>query len=147
MKKKPVDVSLVREEAVAYRHITDAILPKHAAAVTTKPFLYTDFKKIADKAPFTLGEWARFLHISERTLHRYAKEASAFHGLQVERILHLKKLIITGQALLGKQGFAQWLQQPLFSLQAHRPEEFLLTHEGIQEVTDLLHRMQQGLPA
>ena len=113
----------------------------------TRDFLFTDFKKVSDKAPFTVADWADMLHISERTLHRYAKENTAFNGMQIERILHLEKLIDMGNSLFGKEGFKNWLHFKPLSLQYQTPKELLTSHQGIQEVIDVIGRMQHGIPA
>ena len=76
--------------------------------IISNDFVYSNFKIIADEAPFTVGEWADILHISERTLHRYAKDNSVFNGMQEERILHIKKLITLGNDMFGKEGFKNW---------------------------------------
>lgn len=150
MKKKMVkpeehrEAGISRESTPAYRM---QVAKTRGKQLLTKDFLYSDFRKIADKAPFTIGEWALMLHISERTLHRYAKENAAFNGLQVERILHLEKLINLGNTLFGKEGFKHWLHFKPFSLESKKPEEMLSTYEGIQEVIDILGRMQHGIPA
>lgn len=135
--------SVVRESAVNYH----APLKKISKQVITKAFLYTDFKKIADKAPFTVGEWAEILHISERTLHRYAKDNSEFNGMQVERILHIEKMIDMGKKLFGIEGFKNWLNYKPFSLNGARPIDMLTSYQGIQDVIDLLGRMQHGISA
>ena len=57
--------NMVEEPIAEYRSIK--ILP------TLKEFTYNEFKKISDKTPFTQAEWAAMLHVSERTLQRYAK--------------------------------------------------------------------------
>lgn len=113
----------------------------------TKDFTYQDFKKIADQAPFTLKEWSVFLHTSERTLQRYAKEDTAFNGLQIERILLFKQMIEKGNELFGRENFSQWLNRKLFSIEFHTPKEILISHEGVQEVIDLLGRIEHGIVA
>lgn len=113
----------------------------------TKEFTYTDFKKIADASPFVLKDWAGFLHTSERTLHRYAKENSSFNGLQIERILLFKTLIKVGNQLFGKEGFGHWMNRKIFSLRFKTPKELLYTHDGVQEVIDVLGRIEHGIVA
>lgn len=135
--------NVVREPSASYH----APIKKISKAVITKAFLYSDFKKIADKAPFTVGEWAEILHISERTLHRYAKDNSEFNGMQVERILHIEKMIDMGKKLFGIEGFKNWLNYKPFSLNGLRPIDMLTSYQGIQDVIDLLGRMQHGISA
>lgn len=115
--------------------------------VLTKDFLFSDFKKISDRAPFTIADWAGILHISERTLHRYAHENACFNGMQIERILIMEKLIKIGTQLYGKEGLKKWLTFKPFSLQFQTPMSLLKTYEGIQQVIQLLNRMQHGITA
>jgi len=56
-----------------------------------KGFDYKEFKKIADKVSFTQKEWSDILHISERTLQRYAKDNGVFNFSVVDRIYKLTK--------------------------------------------------------
>jgi len=44
----------------------------------TRDISFSDFKKIASKVDFTQKEWADILHISERTLQRYAHNGGSF---------------------------------------------------------------------
>ncbi len=113
----------------------------------TKDFLFSDFKKISDKAPFTIAEWAMILHISERTLHRYAHENAAFNGMQIERILLTEKLIDMGNSLFGKAGFKLWIHSSVFSLDNKSPKDFLNSYSGIQEVINVIGRIQHGIPS
>ena len=132
-------ISEAKESVASYFTPIKKSAPKQAI---TKDFVYSDFKKIADKAPFTIGEWADILHISERTLHRYAKDNSEFNGMQIERILHIEKLISMGNTMFGKEGFKHWLLSKPFSLNHQRPLDLLTSYQGIQESIDLLCRMQ-----
>ncbi len=120
---------------------------KRGEADDLKEFTYSSFKSIADRSPFTIGEWAQLLYISERTLHRYAKEDRAFDGLHVERILLLDDFIASGNDLMGKEGFKKWVHSTPFSLGEKKVFDSLFTHQGIVEGIDLLHRIQNGIPA
>ncbi|ULT41478.1 DUF2384 domain-containing protein [Niabella defluvii] len=87
------------------------------------------------------------LFISERTLHRYAKDDGGFNGLQIERILLLEVLIDIGNETFGQEGFKSWLQSRPFSLNGEIVKSKLTTHNGIQEVIDTLGRIQHGISA
>ena len=117
------------------------------SAVELKEFRYSAFKAVLDKSPFTIGEWARLLYVSERTMHRYAREDAAFNGLQAERILILEELVDTGNDLMDQKGFSEWVRATPFSLQGRSVFDNLFTHQGIRECIDLIHRMEHGLPA
>lgn len=119
---------------------------KSYKATELKDFTYSDFKKVADKIPLTLSEWSKILHTSERTLQRYAIDNSSFNGLQIERILHIKKLVTLGNRILGS-GFKSFLESKPFSLQHQTVKSLLTTYEGIQSVIDLLGRIEHGVVA
>lgn len=139
-------LSLVSDFEAIYQ-VRNKAVKKEPKEPAIKDFTYAHFKRIADKAPFSLSEWADLLYISERSLHRYAKEGSGFNGLQIERILLLSTLIDAGNDFFGKEGFRLWLQSRPFSLNGALVKEYLTTHDGIQTVIDLLHRMEQGISA
>ncbi|MBO9617674.1 MAG: DUF2384 domain-containing protein [Niabella sp.] len=151
MKKAPKKYPNLMDEPLSIVSDFEAIYetaPKSSKRrVAIEDFTYNHFQKIAAKAPFTLNEWADLLYISERSLHRYAKDDGGFNGLQIERILLLETLIDTGNALFEKEGFRQWVQSRPFSLHGAAVMEQLTTHAGIQEVIDLLHRLEHGIPA
>ncbi len=111
-----------------------------------KLFTYADFKPIAEKGPFTIVEWGQILHMSERTIHRYAIENAEFNGLHIERVLHVEKLINKGNNLFGK-GFKTWLRNTPAALHNMQPKDLITSYDGIQELIDLLGRIEQGIPA
>ncbi|MCH5598165.1 hypothetical protein [Niabella ginsengisoli] len=144
IKKYIPNISNMLEEPAVVYHIT----PKYSKAETlVKDFTYKYFKKILNKGAFTLGEWADMLFMSERTLHRYAKDDGGFNGLQIERILLLEILIDMGNEMFGKEGFKTWLQSKPFSLNGDIAKNKLNTHNGIQEIIDTLGRIQHGISA
>lgn len=145
VKKYIPNISTSRlEEPGAVYHI----MPKPSQVATlVKDFTYKDFKKILTKGAFTLAEWADMLFMSERTLHRYAKDDGGFNGLQIERILLLEALIDIGNEMFGQEGFKSWLQSKPFSLNGEVVKNKLNTHNGIQEVIDILGRIQHGISA
>lgn len=145
IKKYIPNISTSRvEEPEAVYHITTK---SSRVETLVKDFTYKDFKKILNKGPFTLGEWSDMLFMSERTLHRYAKDDGGFNGLQIERILLLEVLIDAGNDMFGQEGFKNWLQSKPFFLNGEVVKNKLSTHNGIQEVIDTLGRMQHGISA
>lgn len=120
--------------------------PKAAAAV--KDFDYREFRELADAAPFTLSEWASFLHLSERTLQRYAKSNGVFGGMQAERALQIERLVKEGKLALGSEKkFYQWLQSEPATLEGPISIASLTSIDGIQQVLQELKRIQHGLLA
>ena len=111
-----------------------------------KDFTYQEFKKIADKAPFTQAEWADILHISERTLQRYAKNNGICAPINAERASMLEKLLREGKQTFGSyELFYQWLKRGQESLDGSLSIQSLTSFEGIQKVQTTLFRIQQGL--
>lgn len=143
-KYKPgITKDIVSEPASIY-HIGHKVQKKE---VLVKDFIYNDFKKVLDKGPFTMADWADMLFISERSLHRYAKQDGSFNGLQIERILLLEALIDVGNDMFGNDGFKTWLQSRPFSLGGVIVKDTLNTHHGIQDAIDILGRIQHGISA
>ena len=113
-----------------------------------KEFVYSEFKKIADKAPFTLSEWASILHISERTLQRYAKNNGAFATINAERALQIANVIQEGKKTFGKTDmFYSWLKTNPTMPEGQLSINSLYSAQGIQMVLMQLGRIQYGILA
>ena len=115
---------------------------------SVKDLTYSEFKKIADKTPFTQGEWASLLHVSERTLQRYAKNNGSFASINAERALQIADVINEGKKTFGKiEMFYNWLKQRPSMLEGTLSLESLTTTNGIQMVLTQLGRIQHGILA
>ena len=139
MKKKAKEQSNTVEEPMAiYRTVKK--IP------TVADFNYRQFEKIAGIVPFSQKEWAHILHLSERTLQRYAKDSKHFEGIYVDRILHIKKLIDTGLAVFKtSEALYNWLKQDKLVLGHHLNFESLQSTQGIQDTIDEIGRIQHGI--
>ena len=116
------------------------------AIPSLKDFTYSEFKKIADKAPFTQGEWAAILHLSERTLQRYAKSNGTFAPMNAERALQIANVLDQGKITFGKvENFYSWLIRNPFMLEGNLSFESLTSAEGIQMILTQLGRIQHGI--
>ncbi|HEY8690886.1 MAG TPA: antitoxin Xre/MbcA/ParS toxin-binding domain-containing protein [Chitinophagaceae bacterium] len=145
-KKKPVEykvfakASKVHEPMVSFSSVK--IMP------LVKDFNYKEFKKIADKVPFTLQEWSDILHISERTLHRYAKANSSFPFSVTDRILQIDKVIQRGVEVFGSlDKFIRWLRSDPIMLEGRLSLQSLRTIDGINLVLIQLGRIEHGILA
>jgi putative toxin-antitoxin system antitoxin component (TIGR02293 family) len=143
-KKKPTaykpndEVSKVEEPVAYYQSIK--VIP------LAKDFTYNEFKKIADRSPFTQSEWAAILHISERTLQRYAKTNGVFAPINAERALQIEKVLKEGKAAFGKvENFYIWLKRNPYMLEGNLSFNSLTTYDGIEKVLTQLGRIQHGL--
>ncbi|MBN8835336.1 MAG: hypothetical protein ABS68_11635 [Niastella sp. SCN 39-18] len=111
-----------------------------------KDFSYHDFKRIADKVNFTQAEWSAILHLSERTLQRYAKSNNNFAPMNAERALQMAALLKKGKEVLGsEEKFYQWLKREPYSLEGNLSMESLTTAAGITQVFTQLGRIEHGL--
>ncbi|MEN9297835.1 MAG: hypothetical protein RLZZ429_148 [Bacteroidota bacterium] len=133
---------IVEEFAMPYVPAPKQALPQIAE------FTYRKFKKIADKVPFTQSEWAAILHLSERTLQRYAKNNGSFEGIYTDRILQVQELIDIGLATFtSPESFYQWLKKDKHIMGQVINFSSLSSSRGIQEIIHQLARIQQGIYA
>jgi len=113
-----------------------------------KDFTYNEFKKIADNTPFTQAEWASILHVSERTLQRYAKNNGSFAPINAERAMQIADVINEGKKTFGKVDmFYNWLKRNPAMLEGSLSLQSLTTAIGIQLVLTQLGRIQHGILA
>lgn len=114
--------------------------------VSVADYTYKKLKKITDMVPFTQSEWANMLHLSERTLQRYAKNNSSFEGIYTDRILLLHEMIQLGLETFTDSGaFYSWLKKDKPVLGQNLNFESLYSDRGIQEVIEQIHRIQYGV--
>ena len=128
----------------------DLVLPHKSAKamIAIKDFTYGEFKKIADKTPFTQAEWAAMLHVSERTLQRYAKNNGHFAYINAERAMQIVHVAAEGKKTFGKvEMFYNWLKQKPVMLEGEISPDSLTTFQGIQMVLTELGRIQHGILA
>lgn len=113
-----------------------------------KDFNYKDFKKIADQVPFNLQEWSQVLHVSERTLQRYAKANNNFPFSIVDRVLQIDKVIKRGTEVFGDlDKFLSWLKSEPEMLEGKLSFQSLRSIEGINLVLTQLGRIEHGILA
>ncbi len=113
-----------------------------------KDFTYSEFKKVADKAPFSQAEWAAMLHVSERTLQRYAKANGSFAPINAERAIQIDNVIKKGKEVFGTaEIFYNWLKGKPNMLEGQLSLESLSTAHGINMVLIQLGRIEHGILA
>jgi putative toxin-antitoxin system antitoxin component (TIGR02293 family) len=111
-----------------------------------KDFTYSEFKKISDKIPFTQAEWAAMLHVSERTLQRYAKSNGSFAPINAERAMQIDTVIKRGKEVFGSVDiFYNWLKRKPYMLEGKLSFESLTTAHGINMVLIQLGRIEHGI--
>lgn len=125
-----------------------SFMKKSEKSYQVKDFVYSEFKKIADKAPFTQAEWAAMLHVSERTLQRYAKNNGVFASINAERAMQISNVILEGKKTFGKtEMFYSWLKTNPVIAEGELSIESLNSAHGIQQVLTQLGRIQYGILA
>ncbi len=114
--------------------------------VLTADFPYKKFEKIAGRVPFTLHDWSNILHLSERTIQRYAQAGKGFEGIYVDRILQIERLIENGlEAFRDADAFYRWLKRDKNVLGQKLNFESLYSSQGIQDISDEIGRIQHGV--
>ena len=109
-------------------------------------FPYRKFDKIARQIAFTQKEWASILHLSEKTLQRYAKDNKSFEGIYVDRILQMQELIEMGlDTFTSTEALYRWLKRDKPVLGELLTFDSLKNSRGIQLIIDQLGRIQHGV--
>jgi len=106
------------------------------------------FDDIVDESPFSLPQWAGFLHLSDRTLQRIRKENRIFDPMQSERILQIALLYKKGIEVFGEKAkFDSWLETENLALGKVKPKDLLDNAFGISLLNDELVRIEHGILA
>ncbi|NIG57076.1 antitoxin Xre/MbcA/ParS toxin-binding domain-containing protein [Chitinophaga sp. Cy-1792] len=94
---------------------------------------------------FSIAELAQVLHISERTLQRYADDAKLSPDTS-ERAIMLSALYQRGTEVFGDlENFKEWMRTPLPAFDYQAPITLLDTSFGFQLIQDELGRIEHGL--
>lgn len=107
---------------------------------------FNDFQKIASKVDFTQREWSEILHISERTLQRYAHEDGTFNSGVIDRIVQVNRILDRGKEVFGSYSkFNLWLRDNPYMLEGRLSLLSLASIDGIQKVLTQLGRIEHGI--
>ena len=138
-KQEPEKLNIASEPEPVYRTVKKVI-------PSLKDFTYIEFKKNADRTPFTQAEWAAMLHVSERTLQRYAKNNGTFSFINAERFHQIMQVVERGKKVFGKtELFYQWLHSNPPMLEGDLSAATLTTYDGIQKTLTQLGRIEHGI--
>jgi putative toxin-antitoxin system antitoxin component (TIGR02293 family) len=107
---------------------------------------YSFFDLIQYYAPFSEADWANFLDISTKSLHRYKLAAKQFKPNQSEKIIEMAEVTNVGVDVFGNmEKFKLWLDTPNFSLGNMKPMELLKDSYGKELVISELTRINYGI--
>jgi putative toxin-antitoxin system antitoxin component (TIGR02293 family) len=111
-----------------------------------RDFNFEDFQEISHKTDLLQKEWADLLHISERTLQRYAKGEGQFNFSVKDRILQIDKVLERGKEIFGSyEKFLRWLREEPFALEGKLSLYSMASFDGINSLLDQLGRIEHGI--
>lgn len=94
---------------------------------------------------FSLSELAQVVHVSERTLQRYADDAKLSADTS-ERAILLSQLYQRGTEVFGQlENFKEWMRTSLPAFNYQTPISLLDTTFGFQLIQDELGRIEHGI--
>lgn len=108
---------------------------------------YKLFSKIKDITPFTEDDWAEYLNVSKKTLHRHSTEADyCFKPIHTEKIIELAEVTHLGNEVFDStKQFYLWLNTPSYALGNLKPAELLKDSYGKELVMGELNRIEHGI--
>ena len=108
---------------------------------------YSLFDLIQDYTPFTENDWANFLDISTKSLHRYkAATEHHFKPIHSEKIIEMAEVTKVGLDVFGDMDKLRlWLNTPNFALGSLKPIELLKDSYGKELVISELIRVDHGI--
>ncbi len=136
------DESAVSEPLIGY----SPTMATRNFAPQTGGYTYADFQRITRKLPLTIKEWSQILHLSERTLQRYAQNNTDFDGIYSDRLLQINDLFELGiNTFVSGEAFYDWLKKDKMILGYQLNFSALYSSQGIQLLVDEVGRIQMGV--
>jgi putative toxin-antitoxin system antitoxin component (TIGR02293 family) len=108
---------------------------------------YEVFSKIKEIMPFTEDDWAEYLNISKKTLHRHKNEPNyLFKPIHTEKIIELAEVTNYGKGVFdSSEQFYLWLNTPSYALANLKPSELIKDSYGKELVMGELNRIEHGI--
>lgn len=108
---------------------------------------YSLFNLIQNTTPFTENDWADFLDISTKSLHRYRMSSEHhFKPIHSEKIIEIAEVTKAGLDVFGNmEKLRQWLNTPSYALGNLKPMELLKDSYGKELVINELTRINHGI--
>jgi uncharacterized protein (DUF2384 family) len=146
LRKKSIEYPPVLDESMLLREPMEAYITDRKVLVLDNEFSYKQFKKMADQLQFTVAEWAQILHLSDRTIQRYAANNQAFEGIYADRLRQINHLMQHGFAVFKKPVFfVEWLKKDKSVLGQLLNFQSLFSSEGIRALDNQLGRIEYGV--
>jgi len=136
---------------------SDAALPGYLPPVAASPRQTIEaireglpaeaFDWLKTELGLTVGELARVVHVSRRTISR-RKTEGVLKPDESERVLRLIRLYQRAAEVLGGRAEARaWMREPNFALGDDTPLHFADTEPGARRVEQLLGQIEHGIIA
>ncbi|WP_373514638.1 antitoxin Xre/MbcA/ParS toxin-binding domain-containing protein [Persicitalea sp.] len=108
---------------------------------------YSLFTLIQNHTPFSENDWADFLDISTKSLHRYkTSDDHYFKAIHSEKIIEVAEVTQVGLDVFGNMDKLKlWLNTPNFALGKLKPIELLKDSYGKELVINELTRINHGI--
>lgn len=108
---------------------------------------YNLFDQIKNFTPFTDIDWAEYLDLSLKTLHRYRVERNFyFRPIHSEKIIELAEVTNFGIEVFGSsEKFYHWINTSSYALGGLKPLELLSNSYGKELVMAELGRIEHGI--
>ena len=108
---------------------------------------YSLFDLIQHYTPFTDNDWAEFLNISTKSLHRYENTRDyIFKPIHSEKIIEMAEVTKVGLDVFGDmEKLKLWLNTPNYALGSLEPIELLKDSYGKELVISELIRIDHGI--
>lgn len=108
---------------------------------------YSLFDLIQHYTPFSENDWANFLDISTKSLHRYKTSPEHhFKPIHSEKIIEMAEVTKVGLDVFGNiEKLKLWLNTPSYALGKLKPIELLKDSYGKEMVISELHRINHGI--
>jgi putative toxin-antitoxin system antitoxin component (TIGR02293 family) len=114
-------------------------------SLTREGIKKSTLKSLAAHLGISMETMSRLLHTSHRNIQR-KDEDELLDTLKTEKVLEMAAFAQRGIEVIGnKAGFIEWLHSPLLSLGNKMPVDFIDTSFGINMVTKILGRLEQGV--
>ncbi len=136
--------SLLHEEITYNEFMNDSML---IISAIKSGIPYSLFNLIQDYSPFTENDWAKFLDISTKSLHRYKMEhAFSFKRIHSEKIIEMAEVTKIGLDVFGDmEKLKGWLNTPNYALGKMKPIELITDSYGKELVIAEMTRIDQGI--
>lgn len=137
----------ITDKRISYNSIDDKDVI-YFITIVRKGINYSVFYALVKKTPFSLGEWSRFLNMSERTMQRHKRYKKSFDPIYSEKILQITLVYNLGIDVFGDDNkFNTWLETQNLALGGGKPKELLDNGFGIGLLKDELTRIEHGVLA